>query len=408
MGWKDAWRRWFQRGAAGGASATGPTAGRGLPKSEAAAAANGSPSGEPAGLPECPVVEPADNPWGVRVVDVRPVTQHMLSTSRDPQVAANAVSFRAEDGLCFAGMSPMFDRTIDADLRYRADQPLLEGVLFNPVAMEQKWALYHHGGRLLCVRSWIRKVSVVATLELRDGEARISSIQGFLTDTGEPPEFTRRVLDFIVRTHVLGAACPTPLPPGFQNAPAEAALWCMSAFGSFAAFATDTPVDLPPPEAPLRVDSLLHIAAARGSPDDVARLLAAGWPIAPFARDGMCPLHWAVAAGSLEVMGVLTDHGCSPDVRSAQGVTPLMSAAQGGRTDAASALLDRGAEADAADLRGFTALHRAAEVGHEPIVRLLLERGASPFPEVAGHTPLSLARAGGHHAIVALLEERAH
>src|SRR5262249_15916758 len=36
---------------------------------------------------------PADNPWGVPVLDVRPVTLGMLSTSRDQQCALNAMSF---------------------------------------------------------------------------------------------------------------------------------------------------------------------------------------------------------------------------------------------------------------------------------------------------------------------------
>src|SRR5262249_3182910 len=46
--------------------------------------------------PSTPAVawlEPSENPWGVRVLDVRPVTQTMLLVTTDPRVASNAVSY---------------------------------------------------------------------------------------------------------------------------------------------------------------------------------------------------------------------------------------------------------------------------------------------------------------------------
>jgi hypothetical protein len=41
--------------------------------------------------PEIPWIEAAETPWGVPVLDVRAVTQNMISTSADPQCAANAI-----------------------------------------------------------------------------------------------------------------------------------------------------------------------------------------------------------------------------------------------------------------------------------------------------------------------------
>ena len=43
--------------------------------------------------PEIPRIEAADTPWGVPVLDVRAVTENMISTSADPQCAANALSY---------------------------------------------------------------------------------------------------------------------------------------------------------------------------------------------------------------------------------------------------------------------------------------------------------------------------
>src|SRR5690349_11413576 len=56
--------------------------------------------------PELHWIEAADNPWGIRVLDVRPVTLNIVSTSTDPQCATNAVSFGNDDGLGFVGQAP--------------------------------------------------------------------------------------------------------------------------------------------------------------------------------------------------------------------------------------------------------------------------------------------------------------
>src|SRR5512141_2997647 len=78
-------------------------------------------------LPEIPWVRAADNPWGVDVLDVRPITLTMLSTSRDPTCAANAVSFGQDDGTGFIGQEPPVARRIDASLRFPIDRVLADG-----------------------------------------------------------------------------------------------------------------------------------------------------------------------------------------------------------------------------------------------------------------------------------------
>src|SRR5713226_6851933 len=55
---------------------------------------------------------PADTPWGVPVLDVRPFTCSTVSTSRNPQCAENALSFLQDDGTSFIGVKPPVSRTI--------------------------------------------------------------------------------------------------------------------------------------------------------------------------------------------------------------------------------------------------------------------------------------------------------
>ena len=383
MAW-DRIKRWFSKGAD---KTSGAGQGEETPES----------------FPELPWIAPADNPWGVPLLDVRPVTLHFLSTSEDPQVAETLARMTGEDGLRFAQAVPDNPRRVAVDLRFHVDPVLPDGVLFSPRQMEHKWALFLHQRRLLFVRSWTGQVQVVADVEHRERTLRLTHLRGVFTAEGEAPEFTARMADFLLRSHVLERVHPAPLPEGLEAEPRTAALWCMSVFGNQVHFATPAALHLPPPDEVLRSHSLLHIATARGDREAIARQLAAGVPFTALAGDGLAPLHWALANDGTDLLVHLLERGSPVDVRSAEGATPLMNAVQKGRAGHVACLLERGADANAADDRGFTALHRAAEMGREDCVRLLLERGARPDTTAQGHSPRSLARDRQHTSILRLL-----
>jgi hypothetical protein len=351
-------------------------------------------------------VSEVDSPCGIRVLDVRPITLTMVSTSRDPDCAANAVSFGADDGTSFIGESPSGNRVVEANLRFPIAQFLADGVLFMPLVMEHKWALFYHLGQLICVRSWLRCVRVTARVEVHEDAVEVSTICGAFVSEAEEPEFTVSFLDCLLRTHALNSVYPAPLPPGMELDPLAAAYWCFSMFGNRASFATPDRFDRTAPVAPLRSLSLLHIAAARGDLAMLERSLAAGVPIDLLGRDGLSPLHWALDEETGATLNALVAHGASIDVRSDEGATPLMLAAQNGRLNSVELLLAHGADPNAADRRGFTALHRAAEGGRHEIATALLDGGALPSPRSGPHTPLSLARARGEAGIVDLLSSR--
>lgn len=359
-------------------------------------------------LPEIPWVRAADNPWRVDVLDVRPITLTMLSTSKDPACAANAVSFGRDDGTGFIGQEPPVARRIDATLRFPIDRILADGVLFTPREMEHKWALFHHGGSILCVRSWLRQVWVIAHARAIPNAIEITDIRGTFTADDEPPSLTIRILDYLLRSHALDIMHPTPLPAGMEEDPWAAAMWCMSMFGNRASFATPHEPAPSAPGSPLRTHSLLHIAVARGDVAAIERHISAGLPVDLLAGDGLSPLHWALACDNPAVLPLLLERGSPVDVRSDEGATPLMTAVQSASLEKITFLLDHGADVNARDNRGFTSLHRVAEMGKLEIVRLLLDRGASPSPESQGdHTPRSLAESRNEAAIVALLDRAA-
>ncbi len=347
---------------------------------------------------------PDENPWRVPVLDVRPVTLGMLSTSEHQQCAVNAMSFAQDDGTGFIGAEPPVARQSAVELKFRIDRTLADGALFVPTEMEHKWALYFHGGKIICIRSWTRQVVAVADTRITANLLEITAIRGALVADDGEPQFAARVLDFLIQSHALDVLYPAPLPAGIESDPSLAAFWCMSCFGNRAHFATPHPLPENLPDKPLRTDSLLHIAVARGDSAAVRRLLDAGLPADLLARDGLTPLHWAIAREDTSMLSLLLERGSPVDVRSVERATPLMNAAQGRSLQKVAFFLDHGADPNATDGRGFTTLHRAAEMGEVEIVRMLLDRRASRNAEAQGHTPRSLAAARGESAIVELLD----
>ncbi len=209
-------------------------------------------------MPEIPWIEAADTPWGVRVLDVRGVTQAMISTSADPQCAANAVSFGHDDGSAFEGVAPLAPRVIGAMIPFRVEGPLADGALFRPHTMEHKWAIFHRQsqhrqGRIYFVRSWTRQVHVIADLSLGEDSVQITRLNGVFTDEDEHPLFTTMTADFLLRSHALGMVYPAPLPEGMEASPVKAALWCFHMFGNQALLATNEIIPISMPEPPLRV-----------------------------------------------------------------------------------------------------------------------------------------------------------
>jgi len=203
-------------------------------------------------LPEIRWIEAAENPWGVRLLDLRPVTLGMISTSADPECAANALSYARDDGSSFEGMEPNSKRSVQVNLRYRIEQPFSDGVLFIPTCMEEKWAIFYRGGRILFVRSWTRELYAAAEVKVGQSEIEMTSIQGDLVEENENPHYKARVADYIIRSHALNMVYPVPMID-VTEPPTHTAMWCFQGFGRRAPFATPDEIPYQVPEQALRI-----------------------------------------------------------------------------------------------------------------------------------------------------------
>ena len=90
------------------------------------------------------------------------------------------------------------------------------------------------------------------------------------------------------------------------------------------------------------------IYVARGdkaeSPEKARMLLERGAQVNEIGPRGRTALHYAAAAGHIEVMRVLLDHGASLSLTDEAGATPLSLARAGGKIAAVRTLTQRGAE----------------------------------------------------------------
>lgn len=324
-----------------------------------------------------PLIAPEDNPWNIELLDLRPITLNRISTSKDPQMAANAVSYGGEDGTVFWHQQPQITKTIATNLVIPIDGSLAPGVLFIPDAMERKWAIQEKDQLI------------------------IKSITGeFMGD--EEPAFTTAVLNFLIISHCIHEVVPAPIPIELGPNSLDAGLWAFSLYGNMVEVGTFDLNFIPAPNGKLRSHSLLHIAVARGDMAEIEKHVNAGINLNAHAQDGLTPLHWAVA-GPIEAMEKLLALGADPNATSLEGATPIMNAVQSNKPDKLNLLLQSGAVINYCDNRGFTAIHRAAEMGHVDIVKILLANGADRTIEAEGHTALSLVQAQNNSEIIELL-----
>ena len=214
-------------------------------------------------LPKLPRVAASDNPWGVALVDLRPITLGMMSATSDPKVAQTFAELCGSDGLEFVDAARSVARTGTLPVALSVEGPVADGILFSPTEMEDKWALFLHQGMLIGVRSWSADIGFVADVVHEDGALVARSYGGALFQ-GEAPERGARLLEWLVRTLGLREALPLPLSTTTPPKGSSLGIVCMSEWGRAAQLATHEPIVYPRSARPLRTISLLHIAAARG------------------------------------------------------------------------------------------------------------------------------------------------
>ncbi|XP_071449771.1 protein fem-1 homolog CG6966 isoform X1 [Hetaerina americana] len=147
----------------------------------------------------------------------------------------------------------------------------------------------------------------------------------------------------------------------------------------------------------------LWCAAAAGHLDVVRLLVNHGAQVNSTTRTNSTPLRAACFDGHYEIVKFLVDHSADVEVANRHGHTCLMIACYKGHFRIAKFLINLNADVNRKSVKGNTALHDCAESGSLEILKLLLECGAKMDVDSYGMTPLLAASVTGHSHIVEYL-----
>jgi len=180
-------------------------------------------------------VAAADNPCGVELWDISLLTQGMISTTADPAIAESFLDRRSDRGE-LTGAQPIADsREIPGNLAYQWPGEPADGPLFRAEVMEEKWDIYLYRPHLTFARSWTGELDLRATVALSGGTLSVSRIE---FNNMPDDEYARRVVDYLIRSHLLGERLPHPLPEALVADPTAIPAYSFSMFGRLCHYGT--------------------------------------------------------------------------------------------------------------------------------------------------------------------------
>ncbi|MBU8879576.1 ankyrin repeat domain-containing protein [Bacillus sp. FJAT-29790] len=153
-------------------------------------------------------------------------------------------------------------------------------------------------------------------------------------------------------------------------------------------------------------NTALHIAATKGHPEVINRLIEFNINSNELNRAGETAFIMAVKSGQMEVVKQLFTKVQDTEQMDVEENSPLIQAVLNGRTEIVQFLLNQNKQnINDTNKIGQTALIIAADYGYKEIVEILLENGADPsIKSIDGKTASEYATRWGHEDIAALLK----
>lgn len=183
-------------------------------------------------------LEADQNPFRLRVLDCRPFSTTMISTTSDPTIAARFSQLRTASGEEYRGRQPEDAVAVPCRLSYPFRGDAQDGALFTAQQMEDKWDIYLFDGYLYFARSWTGDLVFRARIRCQAGEAVITTIEASRARALQDPALAVRMVDFLVKTHLYHTEAPHPLPRDFPQNNQSIALYSFSEYGRWAFFAS--------------------------------------------------------------------------------------------------------------------------------------------------------------------------
>ena len=189
-----------------------------------------------------------ENPFGIRVLDCRPLTWHVVATTKDKAIAERYNYLRRSDGKDLVS-APINDSIrCRVSLKFPHNGAALEGIVSKADSMDVKWDIYIYDSIFLFARSWTGELCYRAVATVGPSEIHITEIECQRSEAN----IAASNVYFLMGTHAMRRVLPHRLPEGTPEDPMMIATLSFSLFGKlgcYASFEDITRIPITPPKA---------------------------------------------------------------------------------------------------------------------------------------------------------------
>lgn len=175
-----------------------------------------------------------DNPFPIRILDVRSLTWKVVATTSDMKIAESFSAQRQTDGREFVEAEIENSKTIECNLVFPHNGDPLQGVVYKADSMDVKWDIYIYDSVFHLVRSWTGQLQYRAAAHVSSDKILIYKIEASV----ENADFAPQAVYFLLATHAMGRVLPHTIPLANVDDPETIALFSFSMYGNLACYAT--------------------------------------------------------------------------------------------------------------------------------------------------------------------------
>jgi hypothetical protein len=175
-----------------------------------------------------------DNPFPVRILDVRSFTWNVVAMTSDAKIAATFSIQRNSDGREFIEKTIENARTIESHLVLPHNGDPLEGIVFKADSMDVKWDIYIYDSVFLFVRSWTGQLEYRALANVGPDKIMIHRIE----TSAEKIETAPQAVYFLLATHAMRYVLPHTIPRDTPQDAQQIALCSFAMYGNRGCYAT--------------------------------------------------------------------------------------------------------------------------------------------------------------------------
>jgi hypothetical protein len=178
------------------------------------------------------------NPFNKRILDIRPYTQQMITTTKDRHLAEFFVTSRAGIGQEYIGFEFKNAISIHAELNFPHSGSKIEGAGYKATQMEDKWDVYAWDNIIYFVRSWTGVVAYKAFFTCDDKSLSVYKItfEGITSSENEKSIALNNIY-FLLQTLIFKAIQPHKIPEHLVTNE-EIAVYSFGTFGRNCWYAT--------------------------------------------------------------------------------------------------------------------------------------------------------------------------